>query len=387
MKNTKTLHTDATYFSKKELSENKNEMNSLVTWDEVHAYRKKYTFEIPVLFSNKINMYLTQTPWILQKEIGMITDFSEIQQKMLASISSKYSSYSLLEDIEHKSFVSDIHWLMNMNSKKNKVSRSIIDNIVAQNDTPSNPEERKIEKIYRNLVLISKTKTTPMVIAKIFFGKKKIEDPNLGDIHSSLVETVKTSKISSLLTKAASVVYAVKGNNMFGDKTYEVMILSLMSLLKNSYKGSILKGISFFETFSFFEESINEAITKTKSSKGDLTFLTQEMIIVLMYCIKESEKKIEEFIREQKRYNSLSTRDKNGNIKHILKTFPKIRRKQADFFTSHKDQTLSYTVKDFQEYIGSSYETGRYSLENLVKEGFYKKTKVGKKYVYKAIKQ
>ncbi len=386
MKNIKTLHTDIEYYSKEDLKFNKNLNLTYELWEEISEYRETFKFEIPLLINEKENAFLTQTPWILQKEIKMISDFSSLQQSMLINLSTKYSSSTLLDDIENKSFVSDILWMINKGGKFRNISKSTIEKIVVNNEEPNTPEEKRINKIYEGLVLINKKFISPREIAKIFFGIKELNDYKLSDIHTSLIYTIKSDKISSLLTKISSIILSVKGNNMFGEKSYEVTILTLLSLIKNSYKGSMLKGISFFNTFDYFKLEIDKNLNESKK-QGDLTYLTMIMISIIMYCAKISYDQIDSFIKNEIRYNSLTTRDKNKNIKQIRKNFPEISKRQADFFVSHNDPRSSYRIKDFEKYIGSSYETARYSLENLVKEGFYKKTKVGKKYVYKPIKQ
>lgn len=387
MKNERQKHTDTKYYSKEDLKMDPEYNNSIESWEEVLEYREKFSFEIPLLFSAKKHVRLTQTPWILQKEIKMITSFSRIQQSMLTNISTKYSSSTLLEDIEHKSFVSDIHWMLNCGLKKNKVSRTIIENIVVHGEDPTNKDEQEILDIYENLVAITNKWTSPREVARLFYGFKQFDDKLLDDIHASLVETINSDRINSLLTKISSTMFAIMANNMFGEKSYDIAVLSLLSLLGNSYKANILKGISFHPTFDYFRHDFLKAVEEGVKDKGDLTYLTQTTINVIMYSVRLSNEQIETFIKNETRFNSLSTRDKNKSIETLRHNNPNISKRQAEFFVAHNDPRASYTISDFKKYIGTAYETARYSLDNLVEQGFYKKTLVGKKYVYKAIKQ
>ncbi len=387
MKNVRKTHTDTKYYSKEDLKMDPEFEFSKELWNEIVEYRNKFSFEIPLLFSKNKNVRLTQTPWILQKEIKMITSFSRIQQAMLTNISTKYSSSTLLEDIEHKSFVSDIHWMMNRGKKKNEISRTIIENIVVHGEDPTNAEEKEILSLYEKFVAITNKWTSPREIATIFYGFKKFENPLLNDIHASLVETVTSNKIYSLLTKVSSTMFAIMGNDMFGEKSYEIAVLSLLSLLGNSYKANIMKGIAFNPTFDYFRHDFYKAVQEGVKEKGDLTYLTQTTINVIMYSVRLSNERIETYIKNETRFNSLSTRDKNRSIDQLRHEHPNITKKQAEFYVAHNDPRASYTLNDFRKYIGSAYETSRYSLENLVKEGFYKKKLVGKKYVYKAVKK
>ncbi|NQX83394.1 MAG: hypothetical protein HRS50_01605, partial [Mycoplasmataceae bacterium] len=206
MKNIQKFHTDTNYLSQKEIKHTKNIEYSEKLWQEVLDYREKFSFDLPLLLKKNSYVRLTQTPWILQKEIKMISDFSIIQQKMLTNISTKYSSETLLEDIETKYIVYDIHWMLNSKSKKNIISRIVIDNIVNNNEEPSN-EEKKIMDIYENIIFISNKKVSPREIAKLFYKKTDFDSKLLDDIHASLISSLKSNKINSLLTKASLIIF------------------------------------------------------------------------------------------------------------------------------------------------------------------------------------
>ncbi len=386
MKNIKQFHTDSEYYTKIAYSELEEDKKQGVPWADVVAYREKYTFEIPLLCENKKYVTLTQTPWILQKEIRLISAFSQAQAVMLTDLSSRYASATLLSDISLKSFVNEIHWLLNKDSKAN-VSRTIIENLVNKTDEPTNPEEKNILKLYDKFESITKKLTLPREIAKMFYNINSIDEKKFGDINASIVDTIRSDKINSILTKTSSLIYGVLANNMYGDKSYEIMVLSLISLSRNSYKGEILKGVSFFKTLDYFKNDLFKAISDVKSHNNDLTFLTLKLSEILMYSLMLSSDQIETFIRDEERYNSLTTKDKNQSYKAIMSSYPNLSVRQAKFYVNHCDLKINYTLKDFQEYFGSSYETSRYSLEKLVEAGFYTKKKIGKKYVYNAIRQ
>ncbi len=388
MKNIKQFHTDTEYYNEEDFNVLSEHKKSGVTWEEVVAYREKFEFEIPLLNKDGKNITLTQTPWILQKEIRLISEFSHSQAIMLTDISSRYASATLLADISLKSFVNEIHWLLNDGNQGNKnVSRTVIENLVNKTDEPTSKEEEDIIKLYELFEKITEELVMPSEIHRLFFEKNPLLNQVNGDIHTSIVETVKSDRINSILTKAATLMYGVLANNMFGDLSYEVMVLSLISISRNSYKGEILKGVSFFKTLDYFRADLYKAIDDVETHGGDLTFLTLKLIDILMYALSLSKEQIETFIKDEERYNSLTTKDKNQSYKAILSSHPELSTKQAKFYVNHSDNKINYTLKDFQDYFGSSYETSRYSLDKLVELGFYKKKKIGKKFVYNAIKQ
>ncbi len=386
MKNVKQFHTDVEYYNKEDFEALLPEEKKNLTWKDVLEYREKFEFEIPLVNSDNKNVTLTQTPWILQKEIRLISEFSNSQAIMLTDISTRYASAPLLSDISLKSFVNEIHWLLNSTSET-PVSRTVIENLVNKTDEPENKDEEAIVELYELFEKITTELTLPTEIHKIFFKKLKPLNQKLTEINTSIVQTVKSDRINSILTKTATLIYGLLSNDMFGDKTYEVMVLSLISISRNSYKGEILKGVSFFKTLEYFKADLYKAIEDVQLHNDDLTYLTLKLINILMYSLKLSSEQIETFIKDEERYNSLTTKDKNQNYKAILSSHPELSVKQAKFYVNHSDVKINYTLKDFQEYFSSSYETSRYSLDKLVELGFYKKKKIGKKFYYNAIKQ
>ncbi len=389
MKNIKQFHTDSEYYTKEDFEELTDEQKQSVKWEEIEEYRRKYTFELPLLAKDGKNVKITQTPWILQKEIRLISEFSHSQALMLTDISTKYSSSTLLADISLKSFVSEIHWLLNNNDNDKNLSssRTIIENLVNKTDDPVSDDDLQVLAFYDKFENITSKLVLPREMYKLFYGKQKVWPQKLDDVNSSIIDTIKSDKIYSILTKISALIYSVLSNDMFNEKSYEIMVLSLISISRNSYKGEILKGISFFKTLEYFKIDLYKAVEDARSHDHDLTFVTTKMIDILMYSLRLSREEIETFIKDEERYNSLTSKDKNQNYKAILSSNPELSIKQAKFYIAHCDVKINYTLKDFQEYFSSSYETSRYSLEKLVELGFYKKKKIGKKFVYNAIRQ
>ena len=69
----------------------------------------------------------------------------------------------------------------------------------------------------------------------------------------------------------------------------------------------------------------------------------------------------------------------------LLEVHPQLKRKQAHFFAGHCTISLHYTIEQFKEGENTVYETARTSMEDLANRGFYKKEKVGNKFVYTPI--
>ncbi len=385
MKNIKQFHTDLYYYTKEDFEELTDSEKSSLSWDDIQSYRDKYTFELPLLTKTGEHVKITQTPWILQKEIRLISEFSHSQAVMLTDISSKYASSTLLSNISLKSFVSEIHWLLN--NEDSSVSRTVIENLVNKTDDPITKDDELILDYYEKFEEITAKLVLPREVCKLFYKRKQIWPQKLDDVNTSMVDTLKSDKINSILTKTSVLIYSILSNEMYGDLSYEVMVLALISVSRNSYKGEILKGISFFKTLEYFKIDLYKAVEDAREHGNDLTFVTLKLIDILMYSLRLSSEEIETFIKDEEKYNSLTTKDKNQSYKAILSAHPELSIKQAKFYVNHCDLKINYTLKDFQDYFLSSYETSRYSLDKLVELGFYRKKKIGKKFVYNAIRQ
>lgn len=78
--------------------------------------------------------------------------------------------------------------------------------------------------------------------------------------------------------------------------------------------------------------------------------------------------------------NILSFTNEQADV--LCFTYPMLARSLIAFFVEHRQWNQFYSVKDYQTWNDCSYETARSSLNELVRLGWYKKIKVGKKFVY-----
>lgn len=73
------------------------------------------------------------------------------------------------------------------------------------------------------------------------------------------------------------------------------------------------------------------------------------------------------------------------HVKDLRERFPMLRKEQIDFYVAHRECNHYYTIQNYMHFCNVCYETARYSLEHLVQEQWYKKQKMGKKFVYYVI--
>lgn len=71
-----------------------------------------------------------------------------------------------------------------------------------------------------------------------------------------------------------------------------------------------------------------------------------------------------------------------GDADELQALYPFLSTKQIEFYCTHQRAFYYYTVTDYAKWHHCSNETARTSLNELVQLGWYKKQKVGKKYVY-----
>ena len=69
----------------------------------------------------------------------------------------------------------------------------------------------------------------------------------------------------------------------------------------------------------------------------------------------------------------------------LMETYPTLKRTQAHFYAKHCTIGRTYTIQQFKNEEGTSYETARTSMDALAMLGLYEKTNLRNKFVYKPI--
>lgn len=83
----------------------------------------------------------------------------------------------------------------------------------------------------------------------------------------------------------------------------------------------------------------------------------------------------------------LTDKEIKETARYILETNPALKKSQATFYATHCTIGRYYSIEDYKKATRCAYETARTSMDSLAAEGFYKKYKIKKKYVYTPIKQ
>ena len=72
---------------------------------------------------------------------------------------------------------------------------------------------------------------------------------------------------------------------------------------------------------------------------------------------------------------------------NLLELDVRLKKGEAKFYARHCTLGRYYTIEQYKKLVKCVYETARTSMEHLVELGYYKKAKVGKKFVYTPIKK
>ena len=118
------------------------------------------------------------------------------------------------------------------------------------------------------------------------------------------------------------------------------------------------------------KEEFGEKAQKSsfKGSKGE----TKEQI----------QRRIEANVIEEGRLNE---KELKARMNDILEMDPMLKKSQAHFYVHHCTMGRYYTIQQFVKFEGCVYETGRTSMDDLAKLGYYRRDQIKNKFVYTPI--
>ena len=93
--------------------------------------------------------------------------------------------------------------------------------------------------------------------------------------------------------------------------------------------------------------------------------------------IEASAPKVEEVHVSEKEYKA--------KMNDLLETDPMLKKSQAHFYVHHCTFGRYYTIQQFVKFEGCVYETGRTSMDDLAKFGYYRREQIKNKFVYTPI--
>lgn len=359
-------------------------------WEEILLYRKK---NLTLLnFSNKDKMlYITQTPILVAKEAKILSDLSKLFIESHRMITSPIADTSY-KDFRDEQIVDQI--LIILNQENLNVPKGIVLDIVRDAHKPKTSDEIRALSLYRGFRLsMIKGKTIKelnnSLNQSVGFRNQNIMDKNDKEVgidfikipteHKKLLK-FNTNDDFMPITKVA-INYFIQNNGLFFAKDNSLTSLLNLNLILSEWGLNEDIGIISFVGVAYAKKDLLvTAMKDVIDNDGDITYLLFAFLKIIFLAIKQTREKINEKFKNKD--IEISKREKNLNIKAILRDNPRLSKRQAEFYINHKSLGKAYSIEDFREFIGASYETSRYSMDNLSNEGLYHKEKIGKKYVY-----
>ena len=99
---------------------------------------------------------------------------------------------------------------------------------------------------------------------------------------------------------------------------------------------------------------------------------------------EEIQKRIEKPVIE-KEQEVVSEKELKAKMNDMLESDPFLKKAQAHFYVHHSTKGRYYTIQQYIKFENCVYETGRTSMDNLAKLGYYRREQIKNKFVYTPI--
>ncbi len=393
-----TKFTDDIYMSKKNIIQKLGKNYNELVWNNIKEYRFHYAHQLPVKNDANNKLYLVLTPKIMLKETNIIKKLSalSVYNHQYIDLSKRNPRLASFKDWQQTALLQEVISLSEI--QQHPVTFSAMLDIINLRSTPSNEDELMTSKFFN---IIKKTITNPekkITINELIAFYKNLN--SMHQVHSSnstnkklvisenfknLINFLNLDCDYSFFTKAAVAFYAVK-NNKFFDKHSDVMAFVLFyRVIASCGYQTYLGSINLIENcLQEKEYNLENAFQETTNYQGDITYLLNVFLDGAKKAISAYEIKMENLLLDyQMSDHKLSILENELAIKDIVNMNPLISYRQAKFFINHNQADTHYDLNHFRNFTKCSYETARYSMDNLVNHNFYEKQKIGKKFVYK----
>ena len=393
-----TKFTDDKYLSKKNIIKILGKNYNEIVWNNVKEYRFHYAHKIPVKTISGNKIYLVLTPKIMLKESNIIKKLSKLSTYVHKYIALSNQNKELMsyKDFTQQELLKEV--VSFSETSKQPVTLSSMSDIINKKSYPSNEDELAAEKIYKILHKSLTNKDNKIPVNEIVSAYK-----DLTNLHQVPTNNFRAKKFEvtenfkglisflnlecdySFLTKAAIAFYAIK-NNKFFEKYNDLMafVIFYRTISKYGYQEFIELLKIAKNCFDNGNISLEAAFQESNNYQGDVTYLLNVFIEAADMSINNFEKTFEKLLNNYSLdENKISILEMELATKNIVNKNPFISYRQAKFFINHNDENVHYDLNHFRNFAKCSYETARYSMDNLVNHKFYNKEKIGKKFIYK----
>ena len=182
------------------------------------------------------------------------------------------------------------------------------------------------------------------------------------------------------LIKIAICLYFAK-HYRFADPLPHFLIAYWLQLQLNAYFPNLNQYISVPAIINHAKTWSDNAYANSSNQNNNLTYYVVFILNLLLQALNSAT----EYISNDLSWNdshSNQTGKAKFNLDELKKQWPQLSSKQLRFLLHLQTNLGNYTITDFCKLINCSYETGRYSLEQLAKLNILEKAKVQKHFVY-----
>ena len=382
------------YLSKEEIKAKLGPDYNDELWLEVKQYRKRFASVTNLTFIGDKLCFVSLTPQLVKDYIELEKLFMELDKVsfMYETINNK-SHMDVLVDVKLKEY-KDI-----INAHGYQIKEVILEDIflnkpfnVTENEQFAFNLCKMFEKLSEKNKLFNYDNLETIYSSFNEYGFLRTRNVTNNGVHVGIDKTIINSTFENLINfvKENELPVIIKSivtnfyyrNAIFNEKYNDLMAFAAMNLVL-SEKGyeQYMNSINFMGVALKDLQLLDSAYKNCINSNGDLTYYVFFMIKSLKKAVENSIKVITGELGDVD--NSINSEKKLRNMANkLLHDNINIKKKQAWFLVNHDNEGTFYSIDDYKKFNSSSYETSRYSMDNLAKYGYYEKQKTGKKYVY-----
>lgn len=198
---------------------------------------------------------------------------------------------------------------------------------------------------------------------------------------------------SLLSEKQSNIAVAIRESQRSRDLTY--VIVEFIDVLNDAFQFSLdavarilVEGAQQSYLMGEDEEKIEEEFGPEVRKPAEEFILPKEDKPVeqpevdIVVAPKVETKKIIKHVGSLKDENLVSDKELREKAEELLESDPMLRPNQAHFYVRHCTPGHYYTIQQYKRSEHVVYETARTSMDNLAKQGYYKREQVKNKFVY-----
>ena len=395
-------------------------------WYEVRQYRNNLRADFKLTNSVNESISFVMTPRLVTLEIQLHKNINQLSnclfsyQMLLSQQETSKNPDLLLEQIKKEVFAVVNH------GYELQINEKTLNRILLNKQQPNDEGQQVATEYIRLLYSLSgnmlhdkisrnvcgfNAKIANIHITKVFrqeaITKKRVKHYMVMNRKTVKYDSFHPSEIAQRLTDLDATFEQINSTTLFCTAILIYYYIKLGSFFKRFNDISAIAGMYLVIAQEYSNEAAHLNLGRLiffnvkklqttfkaaiESGNRDITDLCYCFMNILNNSLKSQIEKIKSL---SQKINELSINkgqltkiEINAKAQLLCAANLNISNRQATFFIKHNSVGMSYTIDDFRKDTDSSYETSRYSLDNLVKNGFYVKKKHKKKFVFEVVKR